>query len=420
MVNQRDSLHSASSARPQRQWIQKMKEMKGPMFVPMHTPPYIIATMVMITALLIPLGAMVLISNEMVNDVSIRYDSTSPVCTYAHRLSLATDPDDPKTIPGYCNTTVEFTLEDTLDAPIFLYYELSDYNENFRDLVRSRSDSQLQASDRLCTCEDRTACPPYEHPGQRGDGDEDSFEVTFNDGTSPMTLGEIDYAPCGQLAWTMFNDSFFLRRENTVVCNSSDFGPDGGSLGFTAGNSCVKEDIAWPGDRKKRFQAAEEGRDVMTATGRPDVAAVNDPDGAAVPLGQEFFANAFYWREWGHRLPDQADLDFMVWAKPASVPRFKKLHRRITTDLPAGAYTLEVQERYDVSRFGEKRIVLATRSWLGADNVVLGAAFIFSGSLSFVFTVVLAVLHQLNPRGGYTTMALSSLDKGETLDSGKR
>ena len=126
----------------------------------------------------------------------------------------------------------------------------------------------------------------------------------------------------------------------------------------------------------------------------------------------------------------------MVWGKAASVPTFKKLHRKITRTLPvgvffhlilvfpnnksneidkkikqSGTYRLEIDERYDISEFGEKRIILATRTWMGADNFVMGVAYCTVGSMSLIAAVVLTIVHNMNPVGGYTAQALAGLNE---------
>lgn len=46
-----------------------------------------------------------------------------------------------------------------------------------------------------------------------------------------------------------------------------------------------------------------------------------------------------------------ADEAWLVWFRPAAKNKFFKLHSRVETDLPAGNYTLEVQDLFN-SSFG--------------------------------------------------------------------
>eukprot|EP01060_Flectonema_neradi_P034011 TRINITY_DN5841_c1_g1_i1.p1 TRINITY_DN5841_c1_g1~~TRINITY_DN5841_c1_g1_i1.p1 ORF type:complete len:412 (+),score=55.66 TRINITY_DN5841_c1_g1_i1:57-1292(+) len=403
-----------------KKWWEDVKHMQGPHWYVMHSPAWVISMMILIAAVFTPMGALILSASSNVDEVRVRYDGQSnPQCTYERRRSLAnivpknasdinrTDP-TPDEIPDSCKTSVTFQLEKELTPPVFLYYELTDFNENFRSVVRSRSDSQLQGSDVECICEEEPACPPYVHPARN---DVDNYVVTVENGQR-IHLSDFIYTPCGQLAYIMFNDSFVLNKveslATSVVCNATDFDEYGNPLGRTPFNPCEKKGIAWDGDRTVKYVKPK--TDLRTVSHLPRQTTAITGTGI-VWNPKVYIDNGFYWGEYGHRIPNQEDLDFIVWGKAASVPTFKKLHRKITRTLPAGTYRLDVEERYDISKFGEKRIVLATRTWMGADNFVMGVAYCTVGSMSLVAAVVLTIVHNMNPAGGYTTQAFASLNE---------
>lgn len=79
---------------------------------------------------------------------------------------------------------------------------------------------------------------------------------------------------------------------------------------------------------------------------------------------------------------DVTDEHFMVWMRPAALPRFRKLYGRIEQDLPAGAtLNFVVASVFPVQPFGgTKSLVLATTTLVGAPNPFLATAFIATGA----------------------------------------
>eukprot|EP01064_Diplonema_japonicum_P037628 TRINITY_DN8874_c2_g1_i1.p1 TRINITY_DN8874_c2_g1~~TRINITY_DN8874_c2_g1_i1.p1 ORF type:complete len:443 (+),score=75.85 TRINITY_DN8874_c2_g1_i1:55-1329(+) len=422
------STESGEDVKKEKFWI-KMREMRMDHWYPMHSAPWVISAMVLVAAVFIPLGALVLIASDRVKEVQIPYQGVdgNPPCTWDRKVSLSGPNPDPWDVVDHCKTNVTFEITETITAPVFLYYKLTSYNQNFRYLVRSRSDEQLQGGG-SCSCEDATACPPYITYGQQSQ--QGHYIVNFTNGTpESRDMASWNLLPCGQIAYTFFNDTYNLYQvvgqspgTLSLVCNTSDFDhkgtPLGGSNvdGNTVANNCEKSDIAWSGDRKVRFKGFDRSDGTITHEGIENVEHVTDDTGKTVPRGGEYLTNGYYWREWGHRIPRQDDYDFMVWSRPASVPNFKKLHRKITRDLTPGNYTIEVQDRYDTSSFGDKKIILASRTWVGADNTVLGATYCAVGTLAFLLAIGITIGHTMFPMGGYTPQAMRSLEGNEAKD----
>eukprot|EP00163_Fabomonas_tropica_P011987 TRINITY_DN2302_c3_g2_i1.p1 TRINITY_DN2302_c3_g2~~TRINITY_DN2302_c3_g2_i1.p1 ORF type:complete len:296 (-),score=91.86 TRINITY_DN2302_c3_g2_i1:1060-1947(-) len=93
------------------------------------------------------------------------------------------------------------------------------------------------------------------------------------------------------------------------------------------------------------------------------------------------------------------DEDLIVWMRTAGLPKFKKLHRIINTDLPAGTYSVDINQTYPVHQFdGKKSIVLSTTKWLGGKNNFLGLAYIIVGSLCLLLAILFALKHMMSPR----------------------
>ncbi|KAL6057402.1 ALA-interacting subunit [Balamuthia mandrillaris] len=153
------------------------------------------------------------------------------------------------------------------------------------------------------------------------------------------------YLPCGLIAHSIFNDTFVLKAPNGDVV------------------PLRKEGIAWQSDLDHKF--------------------FNPPaDAPGVRI-----------------IPDFTDEDFVVWMRTAALPTFKKLHRIIDDDLPAGDYTVEIQDNYPVDEFdGEKHVVLTTISWMGGKNNFLGVAYTTVGSICVLLGVAFGLRHFIAPR----------------------
>lgn len=124
--------------------------------------------------------------------------------------------------------------------------------------------------------------------------------------------------PCGMVAYTVFNDTFYILD------------PSGNNI-----STMTTDGIAWPSDME-RF---------------------NMPDPSVMWL-------------------NTTDPRVMNWMRIATLPNFRKLWARINNDLPAGNYTLMVNNStsyliagYTVSSFGvDKYFVLSTSNFFGSRN----------------------------------------------------
>jgi len=149
---------------------------------------------------------------------------------------------------------------------------------------------------------------------------------------------------CGLIAWSMFNDTFDLQKENTSI-------------------TLRKDGIAWESDKEKKFKNPP-----------------TDVKGVRV-------------------IADFEDEDFIVWMRTAGLPNFKKLYRIIDEDLEAGDYKVIVKNNYPVWQFnGKKFIVLSTAAWVGGKNPFLGITYLVVGCLCIVLGVIFGLKHWISPR----------------------
>jgi len=102
-----------------------------------------------------------------------------------------------------------------MTQPIYMYYELSNFYQNHRRFVKSRSDMQLRGSN-VTNKNDLSACEPY---------------LSFQNSNDPNLF----YLPCGLIAKNLFSDVLMLKTESGRLVNVS------------------KKGIAWESDVNEKF-----------------------------------------------------------------------------------------------------------------------------------------------------------------------
>jgi len=162
----------------------------------------------------------------------------------------------------------------------------------------------------------------------------------MDDGTTPKDGLQLVATPCGLIAKSMFTDKYALKKE------------DGNLIDIH------ENDIAWESDKEYKFN------------------------------------NSYNWRQTPVQWLDMEDEHFIVWMRTAGLPNFRKLWGRITEDLSAGEYKVEIDNTYKVSDFsGTKSFVLSTTNMLGGRNYFLAVCYIVVGALCIVFAVIFFVAY---------------------------
>lgn len=303
--------------------------------------------------------------------------------------------------------TITFTIDEKMEAPVYLYYELTNFYQNHRRYAKSYLAEQLLGT-----------------VFQKGSSALDYCE--------PLTQnGSLVLNPCGLIANTLFNDKITLS--NTT-------GASGVSLKTTG--------IAWPSDKQDKFaqpqqyckksdsgslacdtDAAKTGTDYQFAkvwVGDDDsqiqsCIGSRCSDTICDDLGLPDGCRGYYCDEpdyyncdegyWAYYYPEDEyqqylyetfpevvspleganNEHFIVWMRTAALPTFRKLYGRITEDLPKGStISFDVDANFDVTQFkGTKSLVLSTTTVFGGKNDFFGTAFIVVGSVCVAVAIAL-------------------------------
>lgn len=308
----------AKSKRPE---DSDFKQQRLPACQPLLTPPWVIGTFIAVAIVFIPIGAVIIAASNNVIEVRQRYDN---LCTTNTSLSAS----------GTCDVTLK--IEKDMTGPLYFYYELTNYYQNHRRYVKSRSDAQLRGS----LSEGLSNCDPL---GYNGDN---------------------VLVPCGLIANSFFNDTFSAQ-----LCD----GNGNNCYALAASNrTWLKDGIAWKSDRDSKFtfdSALPSGTTRLTS------------QGVMLP-----------------NITDEDFIVWMRTAGlPTFKKLYRKIEN---LDLKAGTtLRVTVLSRYPVDSFsGEKAIVVSMTSWLGGKNTFLGYAYIVVGALCLALAALFWAKHAHSPR----------------------
>jgi len=268
----------------------------------------------------------------------VRYDNI-PGCE-------VTSADNKDTLPKLCN--VDITIKQDMPAPVYVYYSFTNFYQNHRRYLKSKSAPQLRAefeNDEM----DVTDCEP---------------ETTKRYQNKPMY-------PCGLLAYTFPPDRFVATLGGEPLCPSCNMTADRYNRSFIweDKNTWAQKDIAWATDVSEKFKYKKtEG---LTRSG---------------PRWNDIY---------GIDLPRVDDKDFIVWMRSAPLPNFKKLYRIIKTkSLKKGdQLTFSVANYWDNHRYKtEKWISINTMGSLGGDNTSLVEISAVTAAFSFMTIISVFVM----------------------------
>ena len=311
----------------------RFKQQKLPAWRPVPTITSTTITFVSFGVIFIILGIIILVYSNKIKEYKQIYSNECKDCKGINEYN--------KNSEFKSNCQINITVEEDMDLPVMVYYQINKFYQNHRRYVKSKNDDQLHGKD----IDKKVAEDDCKHAVTNNDmgittnykGDE------FNEEEKKAVA-----VPCGLIAKSFFRDSFKL------------FDKDGKEIEID------ESDIAWEADKKIKFQ--------------------NLPDDLK-------------HKQW----IDMEDEHFIVWMRPSGLPNFRKLWGRIKKgknngdQLKAGTYTIKIDNYFDVSKFdGEKIFVLSTVNGFGGKNKFLGISYIVVGSISLILAVVFLIGYKIH------------------------
>lgn len=188
---------------------------------------------------------------------------------------------------------IQFTNPDTLNPPVLLYYQLTNFYQNHRRYVKSFDQGQLKGHARDHSQIKGSDCDPLQNDPDTG----------------------LPYYPCGLIANSLFNDTFFSPTLLNTIGNSA---PD-------SVYHMVDKGIAWSSDKDLYGQTDYKFNETV-------------PPPNWRKKYPEYSAK--------HPFPQLHNNEpFQVWMRTAGLPTFSKLALRNDSEpMQPGRYQIQVYD----------------------------------------------------------------------------
>lgn len=293
------------------------------------TPAVVIQSLFVVGAIFIPLGAVSLMASNQVVEVVQQYDDLCLPNMNSTERDLAVRSQNQTT----CSLSI--IIPEDMNPPIYVYYQLTNFYQNYRRYVLSQSEAQLSGSN----VNNVGSCSPEDYQGPNS--------------TNPIT-------PCGLIAWSLFNDTFSIA---TSATSKPPF------TNLTINNSS----ISWPSDRNVKFG------DVLPQNFN-DLPALRG--GATLNTTLNLAQNLQVWMR--------------TAALPTFRKLYGQINDPLLAD---SVIQVAIANQYNSYAYGgQKSLVLSTASWLGGKNEFLGIAYLTVGGICIFLSIVFFVLQFTNYR----------------------
>jgi hypothetical protein len=168
-------------------WFGKFARQDLPGWTPILSARFVVFAYLLAAIVLLPLGIAVLVSSLNIQEHKVRYDNAGIFANLPDNDARAA-----ALLDGGGNgapVTVTFTPDKKMSAPVYVYYDLDNYYQNYRRYVRSLDSKQLGGKNSTSG-----ACEPVQYLGDNGKNN------------SLPNQGRVN--PCGLIAYSNFNDTF--------------------------------------------------------------------------------------------------------------------------------------------------------------------------------------------------------------------
>ncbi len=279
------------------------------------------------------------------------------------------------------NCTITFEVPKDMEPPVLVYYELTNFHQNYNKYVTSRDDYQLTGRVGGQSAIDMANCNPINK------------------------LGDTWINPCGLIANTFFNDKISLI--------DTDFSVD------AQGNPLVmkEEGIAWWSDLAYKFKMPDGFKQKECPAGQCDASCCRDfgfscEEPAISPSDGETCYAYDYPRQNDTQylyqtypniispLEHVTNEHFIVWMRVAATPNFRKLYGYFEEMIPAGTkLEFNVNMNYVVESFGgTKTLTVTTNSTWGTKDSTLGITIYCIGYFCLACGFFFGLKHFFKPR----------------------